>query len=87
MAKTFLSTILSRNFYEKAKFILLDEAEPQFTKVIRTRVMGEARRIIQDQDFNSVEQLSTKYLKQIYLKKYQKYISITRGIRPHLSKE
>lgn len=50
---------------EEAKSMLPDEAEPQFTKIIRTRIVGEARRTIQDQDFNSVSQL-TKYLKQIY---------------------
>jgi len=45
--------------------MLLSEAESQFTKIIRTRIIGEARRTIQDQDFDSVSQL-TKYLKQIY---------------------
>ena len=45
--------------------MLSDEAESQFTKIIRTRIVGEARRTIQDQDFNSVAQL-TKYLKQVY---------------------
>ena len=43
--------------------MLSDEAESQFTKIIR--IVGEARRTIQDQDFNSVAQL-TKYLKQVY---------------------
>jgi len=41
------------------------EAESQFTKIIRTRIVGEARRTIQDQIFDSVVQL-TKYLEQIY---------------------
>jgi len=41
------------------------EAESQFTKIIRTRIVGEARRTIQDQIFDSVAQL-TKYLEQIY---------------------
>ena len=39
--------------------------ESQFTKIIRTRIVGEARRTIQDQDFNSMAQL-IKYLKQVY---------------------
>jgi len=50
---------------EEAKAMLSEEAEPQFTKIIRTRIVGEAHRTIQDQDFNSVAQL-TKYLEQIY---------------------
>lgn len=50
---------------EEAKSMLPEEAEPQFTKIIRTRIVGEARRTIQDQDFDSVAQL-TKYLEQIY---------------------
>ncbi|KAL6421588.1 hypothetical protein ACFW04_014317 [Cataglyphis niger] len=41
------------------------EAESQFTKIIRTRIVGEARRTIQDENFDSVSQL-TSYLKQIY---------------------
>jgi len=43
--------------------MLPDEAESQFTKIIR--IVGEARRTIQDEDFDSVVQL-TKYLKQVY---------------------
>ena len=50
---------------EEAKAMLPDEAELQFTKVIRTRIVGEARRTIQDQNFDSVAQL-TKYLEQVY---------------------
>lgn len=50
---------------EEAKAMLPAEAEPQFTKIIRTRIVGEARRTIQDQDFDSVAQL-TKHLEQIY---------------------
>lgn len=50
---------------EEAKAMLPAEAELQFTKIIRTRIVGEARRTIQDQDFDSVAQL-TKYLEQIY---------------------
>lgn len=42
---------------EEAKTMLPDEAEPQFTKIIRTRIVGEVRRTIQDQDFNSVSRL------------------------------
>ena len=45
--------------------MLPDETESQFTKIIRTRIVDETRRTIQDQDFNSVAQL-TKYLKQVY---------------------
>ncbi|KYN11027.1 Cellular nucleic acid-binding protein like protein [Trachymyrmex cornetzi] len=41
------------------------EAESQFTKIIRTRIVGEARRTILDRNFNSVNEL-TQYLKQIY---------------------
>lgn len=50
---------------EEAKSMLPDEAESQFTKILRTRIVGEARRTIQDQDFDSVAQL-TQYLKQAY---------------------
>lgn len=50
---------------EEAKSMLPHEAEPQFTKILRTRIVGEARRTIRDQDFETVAQL-TKYLKQIY---------------------
>lgn len=50
---------------EEAKSMLPKEAESQFTKIIRTRIVGEARRTIQDQDFNTVAQL-TSYLKRIY---------------------
>jgi len=45
--------------------MLRDKAESQFTKIMRTRIVGEARRTIQGKDFDSVAQL-TKYLKQIY---------------------
>jgi len=45
--------------------LLPAEAESQFTKIIRTKIVGEARRTIQDQTFDSVAQL-TKYLEQIY---------------------
>ncbi|EZA55730.1 hypothetical protein X777_04170 [Ooceraea biroi] len=45
--------------------MLPNEAESQFTKIVRTRVVGEARRTIQRQDFENIGQL-TKYLKQIY---------------------
>jgi len=41
------------------------EAESQFIKVIRSRIVSEARRTIQGKDFDSVAQL-TNYLKQIY---------------------
>jgi len=50
---------------EETKFMLPNEAESQFTKIIRTRIIGEARRTIQGEDFDSVAQL-TKYLKQIW---------------------
>jgi len=45
--------------------VLPDKAESQFTKIIRMRIVDEARRTIQDQDFNNVAQL-IKYLKQVY---------------------
>jgi len=45
--------------------MLSAEAEFQFIKIIRTRIVDEARRTIQHQIFNSATQL-TKYLKQIY---------------------
>lgn len=50
---------------EEARSMLPKEAESQFARVIRTRIVGEARRTIQDQDFGSVAEL-TSYLKQIY---------------------
>lgn len=50
---------------EEAKSMLPKEAEPQFTKILRTRIVGEARRTIQDQDFDKVSQL-TAYLKRIF---------------------
>lgn len=50
---------------EEAKSMLPEEVESQFTKIIRTRIIGEARRTIQDQFFSSVSQL-TSYLKRIY---------------------
>jgi len=50
---------------EEAKSMLRAEVESQFTKIIRTRIVDETRRTIQDQIFDSVAQL-TKYLEQIY---------------------
>jgi len=50
---------------EEAKSMLPPEAESQFTKIIRTRIVGEARRTIQDQNFDTVSQL-INFLKQIY---------------------
>lgn len=50
---------------EEGKSMLPAEAEPQFTRIIRTKIVGEARRTIQDQNFDSIAQL-TKYLEQIY---------------------
>ncbi|KYN05109.1 hypothetical protein ALC62_04004 [Cyphomyrmex costatus] len=41
------------------------DTEWQFAKIIRTRTVGEARRTIQDRNFNSVGEL-TQYLKQVY---------------------
>jgi len=41
------------------------EAESQFTKIIRTRIVDEARCTIQNQNFDSVSQL-IKYLEQVY---------------------
>ena len=49
---------------EEAKSMLSPETESQFTKIIRTRIVGEARRTIQDQNFDTVSQLIN--LKQIY---------------------
>ena len=40
------------------------EAESQFTKIIRTRIVSETRRIKQDQNFDIVGQL-INFLKQI----------------------
>lgn len=45
--------------------MLPEEAESQFTKIVRTRIIGKARPAIQNQFFNSVSQL-TFYLKRIY---------------------
>jgi len=64
---------------EEAKSMLPDDAESQFTKIIRTRIVGETRRTIQGEDFDSVAQL-TKYLKQIYDPSKNR-ISIARRIR------
>ena len=50
---------------EEAKSMLPDEAESQFARILRTRIVGEARRTIRDEDFNTVAEL-TKFLKQIY---------------------
>jgi len=49
---------------KETKSMLPDETESQFIKIIRTRIVGEARRTIQGEDFNSVQ--LTNYLKQIY---------------------
>ena len=49
---------------EEAKSILPPEAESQFTKIMRTRIVDEARRIIQDQNFDIMGQL-INFLKQI----------------------
>jgi len=43
---------------EKVKSMLPDEAESQFTKIIRIRIVGEARRTIQGEDFDSVAELT-----------------------------
>ncbi|KMQ83332.1 hypothetical protein RF55_20321, partial [Lasius niger] len=60
---------ISLNYFiegcEEAKSMLPKEAEQQFTKIIRTRIVGEARRTIQDQEFDKVSQL-TSYLKRVY---------------------
>ena len=50
---------------EEAKSMLPKEAEAQFTKVVRTRIVGEARRTIQDEEFETISQLTT-YLKRTY---------------------
>lgn len=50
---------------EEAKSMLPQEAESQFAKILRTRIVGEARRTIRDEDFDTVSDL-TKFLKQIY---------------------
>ena len=50
---------------EEAKSMLPAEVEPQFTRIIRTRIVGEARRTIQDRNFDTIAQL-TEYLKQVY---------------------
>lgn len=50
---------------EVAKSMLPKEIEPQFANILRTRIVGEARRTIEDQDFKNVSQL-TSYLKKIY---------------------
>jgi len=63
IVKTFRCHILLRDI--RKQNLLPVEAESQFTKIIRTRIVGEARRTIQDQIFDSVVQL-TKYLEQIY---------------------
>ena len=50
---------------EEAKSMLPREAEGQFVKILRTRIVGEARRTIQENDFETVSQL-TAFLKRIY---------------------
>lgn len=50
---------------EEAKSMLPKEAELLFTRIIRTRIIGETRRTIQDHEFDTILQL-TKYLKPIY---------------------
>jgi hypothetical protein len=50
---------------EEAKSMLPADAEPQFARIIRTRIVGEARRTIQDQNFDSVTGL-TEFLKKVY---------------------
>jgi len=45
--------------------MLPNEVKSQFTKIIKTRVVGKTCRTIQDKEFDSVTQL-TKYLKQIH---------------------
>jgi len=45
--------------------MLSSEAESQFARILRTRIVGEGRRTIRDEDFNTVAEL-TKFLKQIY---------------------
>ena len=50
---------------EEAKLMLPNEAESQFVKILRTRIVGEARRTISDKNFETVAEL-IKYLKQIY---------------------
>lgn len=50
---------------EEAKSMLPSEVEPQFARIIRTRIVGKSRRSIQDQNFDSVAGL-TAFLKQVY---------------------
>ena len=50
---------------EEGKSMVPAEAEAQFAKIIRTRIVGEARRTIQDQNFDTVAHLTT-YLKKVY---------------------
>jgi len=50
---------------EEAMSMLPPEAEAQFTKIIRTRIVGEARRTIQGENFDTIADL-TKYLEEIY---------------------
>lgn len=50
---------------KEASSMIPKEIEVQFTKILRTRIVGKARRTIRDQDFENVSQL-TSYLKQIY---------------------
>jgi len=53
---------ISLNYFiegcEEAKSMLPDEAESQFIKIIRTRIVDQARRTIQGENFDSVAQLT-----------------------------
>ena len=63
---------------EKIKSMLPAEAESQFTKIITTRIVGEARRTIQDQDF---ECISTNKIFRASLWPVKKYLLVARRIK------
>lgn len=71
---------------EEAKSMLPKEAELLFTRIIRTRIIGETRRTIQDHEFDTILQL-TKYLKPIYIWDHKKYLPAPRRIRLYLSEK
>jgi len=54
------------------------ETESRVTKIIKTRIVGEVRRTIQDQDF---ECISTNKISRANLWSIKKYLSIGRKIR------
>jgi len=64
-------------FIEQANSMLPVEAESQFTKIIRTRIMVTPYNS-RSQDFDSISQ-QTKYLEQVYGPSKKIFISFTKN--------